>query len=73
MYRPCAVSKPRPCTSDRYISRAAIFIFGVSPNSTACLMELIVSVPALARPSTLAPLAWAEIRKELKSVVPGKG
>ncbi len=73
MYSPCAVSRPRPCTSDTYMRRAAIFICRVSPNSAACLMQFTVSVPALARPSTLAPLDWAEIRKELKSVVPGKG
>ena len=56
-----------------YISRAAIFIFCVRPNSAACLMQLIVSAPALARPSTSAPLDCAEIRKEEKSLVPGNG
>ena len=55
------------------ISRAATFIFWVRPNSAACLIELTVSAPALARPSTFAPLDCAEIRKEEKSVVPGNG
>ena len=56
-----------------YISSAATRICWVRPNSAACLMEFTVSAPALARPSTLAPLDWAEIRKEEKSVVPGNG
>ena len=37
------------------------------PNSLACLIELIVSAPALASPSTLAPLACAWIRRDEKS------
>ena len=42
------------------------------PNSPACLIELIVSPPALARPMTLALEACACSRKDEKSV-PGKG
>ena len=45
----------------------------VRPNSAACLTQLMVSPPALARPITLARLACACTRKEEKSVVPGKG
>ena len=55
------------------MSNAATFMLRVSPNSAACLMEFTVSAPALARPSTLAPDAWAETRKDEKSVVPGNG
>ena len=43
------------------------------PNSAACFTQLMVSVPAFARPITLAPLARACTRKEEKSEVPGKG
>ena len=39
------------------------------PNSDACLMELMVSPPALARPITLALEACACSRKEEKSCV----
>src|SRR5262249_33236611 len=44
----------------------------VMPNSDACLIELIVSAPALASPMILAFEACACSRKEEKSV-PGKG
>src|SRR3546814_4189691 len=39
------------------------------PNSAACLMALMVSPPALARPITLAPEACACSRNEEKSLV----
>ena len=42
------------------------------PNSDACLIELIVSPPALARPMILAFDACACSRKDEKSV-PGNG
>ena len=45
---------------------------GVTPNSAACLIALVVSAPALARPMILAPEAWAWSRKEEKSEA-GKG
>ena len=45
----------------------------VMPNSAACLMQLVVSVPALARPITFARLACACRMNDEKSVVPGKG
>ena len=44
----------------------------VMPNSDACLMELMVSPPALASATILALEACACSRKELKSV-PGNG
>ena len=43
------------------------------PNSAACLTQLIVSPPALARPTTLARDACACTRKDEKSEVAGKG
>ena len=55
------------------ISSAASFIDLFMPNSFACLIEFTVSPPALARPSTLAPLDCACTRKEEKSEVPGNG
>ena len=67
------MSRPSACTSVMNISSAASFIVLVRPNSFACLIEFTVSAPALARPSTLAPLACACTRKEEKSVVPGNG
>jgi hypothetical protein len=39
------------------------------PNSPACLIELMVSWPALARPMTLAFDDWACSRKDEKSCV----
>ena len=44
----------------------------VMPNSDACLIELMVSPPALARPMTLALDACACSRKDEKSW-PGNG
>src|SRR3712207_3256818 len=43
------------------------------PNSAACLMQLMVSEPALARPMTFGPAAAACTRKAEKTVVPGRG
>jgi hypothetical protein len=45
-------------------------LLGVMPNSAACLIELMVSPPALARPMILRLEAWACSRKDEKS--PGK-
>ena len=56
---PLAMSSPRLLTSEMKTSRPASVCFGVTPNSLACLMVLMVSAPALARPITLAPEAWA--------------
>ena len=55
------------------MSRVAAFILAVKPNSLACFTWLIVSAPALASPSTFAPLACAWTSKEEKSVVSGNG
>ena len=52
------------------ISSTAILVpRRVTPNSAACFTALIVSVPALARPITLARLCCAWRRKEEKSVL----
>jgi len=40
------------------------------PNSAACLMELVVSSPPLARPTIFAWELYACSRKEAKSAVP---
>ena len=53
-------------------SPASVWPAWVMPNSAACLMELMVSPPALARPMTCAPEACACSRKDEKSV-PGNG
>src|SRR3569833_2446637 len=53
--RPCAVCKPRALTSLANTSRPASFCPPLTlPNSAACLLELIVSPPALASPITFA-------------------
>ena len=54
-------------------SPASFWPPATSPNSPACLIELMVSPPALAKPTTLAPEPCACSRKDEKSVVPGKG
>ncbi len=64
--------RPSECTSVMNTSRPASDCLGVMPNSAACLIELVVSVPALARPMTCALEACALSRKDEKSV-PGKG
>src|SRR5436190_15787751 len=68
--RPCAVGKPSAFTSLANTRRPANFCPPlVMPNSAPCLMELIVSPPALARPITLAFDACACSRNEEKSLV----
>src|ERR1700704_5106002 len=68
--RPCAVCKPRALTSLANTSKPASFWPPLTiPNSEACLIELIVSPPALARPMTLAFDAWACSRNDEKSDV----
>src|SRR5258708_29000802 len=53
--KPCAVCRPSALTSLANTRRPAIFCPPLTmPNSAACLIELIVSPPALARPITLA-------------------
>ena len=60
--------EPERMTSVRKIRRPArLWPPCTMPNSAACLMELVVSPPALARPITLAPEACACSRKEEKS------
>ena len=49
------------------ISRPASFMFLVTPNSLAALIELIVSPPALASPRICALLFCACSRNEEKS------
>ena len=56
-----------------YMSKPAIFIDPIRPNWRACLIRLVVSLPALASPRTWAPDACACRRKVEKSVVCGKG
>ena len=66
--RPCAASSPRPCTSESVIRRPASFWPPLTmPNSAACLIELVVSRPALARPMIFAFELCACSRKEEKS------
>ncbi|MNV62362.1 hypothetical protein D3C71_1549060 [compost metagenome] len=70
MFKPCARCSPRPCTSGRKISRPANRCPRFTmPNSAACLIALMVSLPALAKPMTLAFDAWACSRKDEKSGV----
>ena len=52
---PLAMGRPRLLMSEMKTSRPARFCFLVMPNSLACLMALMVSAPALARPMILAP------------------
>ena len=73
MIRPCAVCRPSACTSVMKASSAARFWPPLTmPNSDACLIELMVSLPALASPMILARDACACSRNDEKSV-PGKG
>src|SRR4051812_18564953 len=65
--RPCAVGKPSAATSLANTSRPAILWPPLTmPNSDACLIELMVSPPALARPTTLAFDACACSRNDEK-------
>jgi hypothetical protein len=54
------------------IKSPASCCFGVMPNSEACLIEAMVSAPALARPMICAPEDCALSRKDDKSP-PGNG
>src|SRR5215468_613626 len=68
--RPWAVLRPSAFTSLANTNRPAIFWPPLTmPNSAACLIELIVSPPALARPTTLAFDDWACSRNDEKSFV----
>src|ERR1700729_3634785 len=70
MTRPCAVFSPSELTSLMNTNRPAnCWPPEVMPNSAPCLMELIVSPPALARPITLAFDACACSRNDEKSLV----
>src|ERR1700678_1012087 len=67
---PCAVGRPSAATSLTKTSRPArLWPPLMIPNSPACLIELMVSPPALARPITLALDALACSKKEEKSLV----
>src|SRR5216683_3111547 len=53
--RPCAACRPSPFTSLANTSRPANFCPPLTmPNSAPCLIELMVSPPALARPMIFA-------------------
>src|SRR4029079_552907 len=68
--RPCAVGRPSAATSLANTSRPAIRWPPLTmPNSDACLIELMVSPPALARPTTLALDACACSRNDEKAEV----
>src|ERR1700732_56128 len=68
--RPCAVGRPRATTSLANTRSPANFCPPlVIPNSAPCLIELMVSPPALARPMILAFDDCACRRKEEKSFV----
>src|SRR5664279_3969183 len=67
---PCAVGRPRALTSLENTSRPArLWPPLTMPNSAACLIELMVSPPALARPITLALDACACSKNDEKSLV----
>src|SRR5215470_17423470 len=68
--RPCAVLRPSAFTSLANTSNPASFCPALTmPNSADCLIELIVSPPALARPTTLAFDDCACSRNDEKSFV----
>src|ERR1700758_687509 len=68
--RPCAFGSPKAATSLANTRRPASFCPPLTmPNSAACLIELIVSPPALASPMTLAFEDCACNRKDEKSLV----
>src|SRR6201990_818103 len=65
--RPCAVGRPSAAISLANTKRPAIFWPPLTmPNSAACLIELMVSPPALARPITLVFDDCACSRKDEK-------
>src|SRR6478672_5799214 len=67
---PCAIGRPSAFTSLANTSRPASFWPPLTmPNSDACLIELMVSPPALARPMTLAFDDCACSRNDEKSAV----
>src|SRR5215831_4844919 len=67
---PCAVGSPSAATSLANTSRPANFCPPETmPNSAPCLIELMVSPPALARPMILALDACACSRNDEKSLV----
>ena len=73
MIRPCAVGRPRAWTSVMKTSRPASFWPPwTMPNSAACLIALVVSLPAFARPMILAFDCCAWSRNDEKSW-PGNG
>src|SRR5580704_1577735 len=68
--RPWAVCKPSALTSLENTSKPArLWPPLTMPNSDACLIELMVSPPAFAKPTTLAFEACACSRNEEKSLV----
>src|SRR6187455_3679685 len=68
--RPCAVGRPSALTSEANTRRPASDWPPLTmPNSAACLIELMVSPPALARPTILALDDCACSRNDEKSCV----
>src|SRR6476646_11436151 len=68
--RPCAVCSPSAFTSLANTSSPANFCPPLTmPNSAPCLIELMVSPPALARPMTFAFEDCACSRNDEKSLV----
>src|ERR1043166_3363022 len=68
--RPCAVGRPSAATSLANTSRPANFCPPLTmPNSAPCLIELMVSPPALASPMILALDACACSKNDEKSLV----
>src|SRR6478752_1229843 len=68
--RPCAVGRPSAATSLANTSRPANFCPPLTmPNSAPCLIELIVSPPALASPMTLALEDCACSKNDERSLV----
>src|SRR5471032_671159 len=68
--KPCAVCKPSALTSlEKTSSPARLWPPLTMPNSAACLIELMVSPPALAKPMTLALDDCACSRNDEKSLV----
>src|SRR5712692_1943301 len=67
--RPCAIGRPSALTSLMNTNSPASFCPPLTmPNSAACLIELMVSAPALASPMILAFDACACSRNDEKSV-----
>src|SRR5713226_744528 len=67
---PCALLSPSALMSLANTRRPARLCPPLTmPNSAACLIELMVSPPALARPMTCALEDWACSRNDEKSLV----